>query len=75
MTETPINLTIHREIAIIWNVEDIRCLRPDLTDDQAWQLLQYAESTHDAGIGINWHTLESDAETLFGPEPEEGGAV
>jgi hypothetical protein len=64
-----------REVAIRWHIEDVLQIRPDLSEAQAWQVLQWAEKTHDAGIGINWHTLESDTVALFGPEPKEGDAA
>ncbi len=59
-----------REISIIWSTEDVQEVRPDLTDDQAWQVLQAAKKDHDATIGINWSVLECHAEMLFGYAPE-----
>jgi len=61
-------LAERNQIAIVWEVEDVQTLRPDLSDDQAWQVLEQAERRHDAGIGINWDVLEMHAETVF-PEP------
>ena len=40
--------------------------RPDLTDDQCWEVLQQAERRHDSEIGINWTVLISHADTLLG---------
>jgi hypothetical protein len=54
------------QIAIVWSIEDVRVVRPDLTDDQAWEVLQQAERHHDASIGITWDTLECVADDLFG---------
>jgi hypothetical protein len=59
-----------QQVAILWGLEDVLVIRPDLTDDEAWAVLQYAEKHHDAGIGLNWHLIESAAECLFGPEPD-----
>lgn len=71
-------LAKHRKIAAIWCIEDVKAIRPDLTEDQAWEILQQVESSHDAENGISWTTLETIADDLFGPfsetdEDEEGG--
>jgi hypothetical protein len=63
-------LAKHRQIAVIWDIEDVIAIRPDLTDDQAWHVLQAVEQYHDAGVGINWEVLEFQADILYGPEPE-----
>jgi hypothetical protein len=62
-------LAERKQIAAIWGVEDVREVRPDLTDDQAWEVLQTAESQHDATVGITWDTLDLIADELF-PRPE-----
>jgi len=64
-------LAKHRMIGIVWCIEDVQEVRPDLTDDQAWEVLQAVERRHDAEIGINWLTLEIFADDLF-PEPRNG---
>jgi hypothetical protein len=58
------------QIAVGWSIADVKELRPDLTDKQAWQALEEVERSHDATIGINWDTLETVAENLFGAAPE-----
>lgn len=60
----------HNRLAIIWCVDDVRWLRPDLDEDQAWQVLERARIHHDASVGINWETLSAAADCLY-PEPEE----
>ncbi len=67
-------LAQRREIAVIWCIEDVQEVRPDLTEDQCWEVLQHARQEHDAGIGINWDVLECHAQMLFGyaPETDEG---
>ena len=59
-----------RQIALVWGVEDVQEVRPDLTDDQAWQVLQAAHRHHDCEIGLTWQNLEWFAGELF-PEPDE----
>ena len=63
-------LSGHKQIAAIWSVEDVQGIRPDLTDDQAWEVLYQVGRKHDAEYGINWTTLECMADMLFGTAPE-----
>ena len=63
-------LAERKQIAVIWGVEDVQQVRPDLTDDQAWEVLLYVRRHHDAEFGVNWQTLECIAEDLFGDAPE-----
>lgn len=65
-------LARRRQIAHVWSVEDVLEVRPDLDEDQAWQVLQLVDRNKDATIGITWETLEAAAEALY---PEEGGAA
>ncbi len=60
----------HRKIAVVWCIEDVQDVRPDLTDEQAWQVLRQVKRNHDADIGVNRYTLEWNAEDLFGDAPE-----
>jgi hypothetical protein len=62
-------LAERRQIAGIWHIEDVQSVRPDLTDDQAWQVLQAVRRNHDASLGINWDVLECNADILFGAAP------
>jgi hypothetical protein len=59
-------LAKHRKIAAIWCAEDVQGIRPDLTADQAWEVLERVGDKHDAEHGISWTTLECVAEDLFG---------
>jgi hypothetical protein len=63
-------LAERRQIAHIWSIEDVQHLRPDLDDDQAWEVLQAAKDSHEGDIGINWSVLECHAEMLFGSAPD-----
>ena len=53
------------QVAIIWSVEDVQSVRPDLTNDQAMDVLEMVERKHDATIGITWDTLEIWADELY----------
>jgi hypothetical protein len=57
------------KIAAIWCVEDVQQLRPDLTAEQAWDVLYEVGRKHDAEYGISWTTLEIIADDLF-PAPK-----
>jgi hypothetical protein len=53
------------QIAIIWYVEDVQQERPDLTDEQAREVLRQCKRHHDACIGINWDVIRIHADILF----------
>tara|TARA_Y100000114_G_C11561174_1_gene231880 strand:+ start:109 stop:459 length:351 start_codon:yes stop_codon:yes gene_type:complete len=57
-------------IAIIWEIDDIKGIRPYLTDDECMEVLDYAERKHDATLGITYDTLEWHCDYLF-PEKEK----
>ena len=63
-------LTHFGKIALIWGIEDVQRIRPDLTIDQIWQVLEHAFDKHDAEFGISWTTLETIAVDRFGDAPE-----
>jgi hypothetical protein len=71
-------LTQRRQVAVIWSIEDVQAVRPDLTDDQAWEVLKRCEKRHDAEIGFTWQFIELIAEEIFSPpqdlETNEEGA-
>ena len=60
------------EISIIWSTEDILCVRPDLTKEQAREVLYELDHSHDATIGINWDVIDIVANNMF--EPPENPA-
>jgi len=67
-------LAHYRRIAAIWAVEDVQGIRPDLTDEQAWEVLYEVGRKHDAEYGISWTTLECMADILFDRGPKTGEA-
>ena len=52
-------------IAIIWCIDDVKSIRPDLSDDECMEVLRYEDSKHDASMGVSWDTLEWNADYLF----------
>ena len=67
-------LADRKQIALIWSIEDVQEVRPDLTDEQAWEALQQVKSDHDATCGVTWETLEWAARDLFGDAPNTDDA-
>jgi hypothetical protein len=63
-------LAKHKQIAAIWSIDDVRGVRPHLTDDQAWEVLERVGDKHDAEWGITWTTLETVADNLY-PAPDD----
>jgi len=63
-------LESQKQIAVIWSIEDVREIRPDLNENQAWKVLKKCEESHDANEGITWITLEATASILYSEEIE-----
>lgn len=68
-------LADRKAIAAVWDCSDVLSVRPDLTDEQAWEVLRAVESFHDADVGISWEVLKVHADRLFGDEPEPAVAT
>lgn len=60
---------LDKAIAIPWCTEDVKAIREDLNDEQAFIVLEDAYYNHDENTGINWEVLMSFANELF-PKPE-----
>jgi hypothetical protein len=54
-----------RQVATIWCIQDVIMLRPDLTEDQAWEVLQAVDRRLDANNGITREMLQVTARDLF----------
>lgn len=68
-------LDANRCIAAVWSIADVQQVRPDLSDDQAWQTLQRADADRDDRYGITWDSLEYTALELFGTPPDGADAT
>jgi len=55
----------NRMIAHVWTIDDVHETRPDLTDDQAWNVLKACDRDLDSEQGICWETIEAAADKLF----------
>ena len=60
-----LNFNPRKQIAIIWSIEDVQMIRPDLSDKQAMEVLEFIKNKHDATLGITWETLKIAAEHLY----------
>lgn len=57
-----------RKIEIHWSTDDVRLARPDLTEDQAWEVLLAIKNEDNHRIEVNWDTVGGMATWLY---PEE----
>jgi hypothetical protein len=58
-------------IRIKWHIDDVLSVRPDLTDLQAYQVLEDIKKNHDATIGVNWEVIEIVSDILFPEQTSE----
>jgi hypothetical protein len=61
------------QIAIIWSVEDVQQERPDLSDEQAMQVLKVVKEEHDANMSVGWQTIDLFASDLFPQSHDKEG--
>ena len=52
-------------IFVCWSTEDVRQLRPDLTDADCRKILHAVKDKHDATLGISWDTIESISYDMY----------
>lgn len=53
-------------IAAVWSFHDVKTVRPDLSDEQAWEVLKQVEKEYaDKNRGITRNTLRRTANQLF----------
>jgi hypothetical protein len=65
-------LAERKQIAAVWSIEDVQEVRPELNDDQAWDVLRDVDRHKDAELGINWMTIKYSADDLY-PKTEDVG--
>jgi hypothetical protein len=59
-------LANERKVALVWSIDDVKQRRPDLSDDEAWQVLDAFQRPHDCKMQATWDKLEQIAYDLFG---------
>jgi hypothetical protein len=52
-------------INLVWHIDDVLSVRPNLTRAQARAVLRIVHDRHDASCGVNWCTLETVADDMF----------
>jgi hypothetical protein len=67
-------LAEHHAIAQVWDVSHIRDQRPDLTDEQAWEVLQECDRSWDRLSDPMLATIRQVAKNLF-PNPRGKAAL
>ena len=53
-------------IVILWHIDDVKSIRPDLSDEQCMEVLNMVARNHDAEAGVNWGVIEYWIDELFG---------
>jgi len=57
------------QVGVVWSIEDVIEVRPDLNEGQAMNVLRQVLDDHDAEIGVNWDVLQQTADAMYGPKP------
>jgi hypothetical protein len=57
------------QVAVVWSIEDVQGVRPDLNADQAWEVLTRCIDKHDCEYGFTWQYLQDVADDLFPKSP------
>lgn len=57
-------LSLPDHITIVWSVDDVLNVAPDLSEEQARQVLQVVREEHDADVGITWDVIADAADIV-----------
>ena len=55
-----------RYITSLWYTSDVQSRRPDLTEEEAYEVLKFMEKKHECNIGYNGDFIDWCAYVLFG---------
>jgi len=47
-------------IAKVWTIGDVKRLAPDLTDEEAMNVLQRVDENYNEDVGINWDVIQNE---------------
>ena len=64
-------LLANGQIAHIFSIHHVLEKRPDLTDSQAWRVLQFLDRTKDSYTGITWEHVDKACYRLYGHPPRD----
>lgn len=51
-------------IVALWNIDDVKALNDNLSDNDCRDVLYIVNDTHDANFGITWDTLQEAINNL-----------
>lgn len=57
---------LKKQISFDWGIDDVLEVRPDLSSDQAMEVLQRVNKLYDPNVGVNYDTIRMTAIDLFG---------
>ena len=57
---------LKRSISFDWDIHDVQTVRPDLSNDQAMEVLERVNKLYDPNVGVNYCTIRMTATELFG---------
>ena len=63
-------LVKHKKLVFVFGTNDVLEIRPDLSEEQAWEVLQECDLDDDEGCPMFYH-VEAIAERLFGEAPSD----
>ena len=67
-------LAKRRQVAVIWSIGQVRQVRPDLNDDQAWEVLKRCRDERSRGRGfVIWDAAGSLFPMARKPRSPQGG--
>jgi hypothetical protein len=52
-------------VRFTWSIDDVKAVRPDLTDNECMNVLERVKSEYDTSIGVSWATVEIHAGELY----------
>ena len=59
------------ELIIIWNIDDVRTIEPNMSLENCRLVLAHALETHDADRGINWQVFQQSVDVIKEYEVQE----
>lgn len=63
----------YNKLIITWSVDDVKEMKPGLTEEQCRDVLSYIGRHHNANEGINWEVIRTTIRMMdFDKEEEDG---
>ena len=58
------------QVAFVWGIEDVQHQGKQLTDEQAMEVLEECQASHDANFGMTWEHIDQAIDRCF-PDAED----